>query len=385
MKIVDVKTAVVSYHGHATLLRIDTDEGIVGYGEANPDAGAAAIVGLVDELKGELIGEDPRDVERCWDKVRRRHVFAGAQAGIFVIALSGLEIALWDIAAKAAGQPLYRLLGGKFRDRIRLYADCGDGDDPDGSPEGCVRRAVRMVQEGFTAVKFDIDDLHHPRKFDSANHTLNAAELRTMVERVRAVREAIGPDVDLCIDVHARYDVPSACRLAWALEPFELLWLEEPLPAENVDALRQVRARSRTPICVGENLYLRWGFRELLQAQAADVVMPDVPKCGGLAEAKKIANLAEMYYVPFAPHLVSTPLGTMATCHMCASVPNFLVLEWHALEEREAWDSYAVAPAGAGSIVQDGYIALPDVPGIGLELDLAGIEKHAVAGYGVFE
>lgn len=385
MKIVDVKTAVIAYHGQATLVRIDTDEGLTGYGEANPDAGAAAIVGLVRELRSELIGEDPRDVERCWDKLRRRHVFSGSQAGIFVIALSGIEIALWDLAAKAAEQPLYRMLGGKFRDRIRLYADCGDGDDPSGSPEGCAARARRMVAEGFTAIKFDIDNLGHPAKFDRANHTLNAVELHSMVERVAAVREAIGPEVDLCIDVHARYDVPSACRLAWELEPFNLLWLEEPIPAENVDALRQVRARSRTPLCVGENLYLRWGFRELLTQQAADVIMPDVPKCGGLAESKKIANLAEMYYLPFAPHLVSSPLGTMATCHMCATVPNFLVLEWHALEEREVWDSYVTAPDGSGSIVRDGHIALPEAPGIGVELNFDGIRQHAVAGYGIFE
>ena len=301
MKIVDVKTAVVAYHGDATLVRIDTDEGLSGYGEANPDAGAGAIVGLISELKAELIGEDPRNVEYCWEKLRRNHVFSGPQGGVFLIALSGIEIALWDLAAKAAGQPLYRLLGGKFRDRIRLYADCGDGDDSSGSAEGCAARARRMVGQGFTALKFDIDNLRHPAKFDAANHTVNNAELRSMVERVAAVRKAVGPDVDLCIDLHARYDVPSACRVAWEMEPFNLMWLEEPLPAENVDALRQVRARSRTPICVGENLYLRWGFRELLEQQAADVVMPDVPKCGGLAESKKIANLAEIYYLPFAP------------------------------------------------------------------------------------
>ena len=178
MKIVDIKTAVVAYHGHATLVRIDSDEGLVGYGEANPDAGAAAIVGLIFELKKELIGEDPRNVERCWEKLRRKHVFSGAQSGVFLIALSGIEIALWDLAAKAAGQPLYRMLGGKFRDRIRLYADCGDGDDLSGSPEGCAARARRMVGEGFTALKFDIDNLRHPAKFDAANHTANAAEIR---------------------------------------------------------------------------------------------------------------------------------------------------------------------------------------------------------------
>lgn len=385
MRITNITTAVVEYHGSATLVRVDTDEGISGYGEANPDAGAAPIVSLIHQLKDVLIGEDPRDVERCWEKLRRRSPFAGPQAGVFVIALSGIELALWDVAGKAAGVPVYRLLGGKFRDRIRLYADCGDGDDPDGSVSGCVDRAQRMVAEGFTAVKFDIDDLRHPAKFDEFNHTLNAAELRTMVDRVAAVREAIGPDIDLCIDLHARYDLPSACRIAWELEPFKLLWLEEPVPAENIDALVRIRAQTRTPLCTGENLYLRWGFRELLERGAVDVIMPDVPKCGGLAESKKIANLAETHYVPFAPHLVSTPLGTVATSHQCAAIPNFLVQEWHALDERAVWDSYVVVPDGSGSIVKDGYITLPDTPGIGVELDMAGVREHAVPGYGIFE
>jgi galactonate dehydratase len=384
MRIVDVRTAVVAYHGHATLVRIDTDEGLVGYGEANPDSGAGGVVGLIESFKHLLIGEDPRNVERCWEKLRRL-VFAGPQAGVFVIALSGIELALWDIAGKAAGQPVHRMLGGKFRDRIRLYADCGDGDDPAGSVSGCVDRAQRMVAEGFTAIKFDVDNLNHPAKFDAFNHTVNPAEVRSMVERVGAVREAIGPDVDLAIDLHARYDLPSACRIAWALEPFDLMWLEEPVPAENIDALVRVRAQTRTPICAGENLYLRWGFRELLEKGAVDVIEPDVPKCGGLAEAKKIANLAEMHYVPFAPHLVSTPLGTMATAHQCASIPNFYVQEWHALEEREIWDSYVEAPDGSGSIVKDGYITLPDTPGIGVEPNMDGVRRHAVAGFGIFE
>src|ERR671924_194807 len=173
MRITNVTTAVVAYHGEATLVRIDTDEGISGFGEANPDAGAGGVVGMIGFLKDLLIGEDPRNVEQCWEKLRRRKVFAGPQAGVVVIALSGIELALWDIAGKAEGQPVYRLLGGKFRDRIRLYADCGDGDDPAGSISGCVDRAQRMVAEGFTAIKFDIDDLHHPDKFDDFNHTIN--------------------------------------------------------------------------------------------------------------------------------------------------------------------------------------------------------------------
>lgn len=370
MKITNISTAVVRYHGEATLVRIDTDEGISGYGEANPDAGAGPVVGVINSVRELLIGEDPRNVERCWERLRRK-VFAGSQSGIYVIAMSGIELALWDLAAKAMDQPVYRLLGGKFRDRIRVYADCGDGDDPAGSIAGCVDRAQRMAEEGFTAIKFDIDDLGHPGKFDGYNHTLGAREIRDMVARVAAVRESIGPDIDLAIDMHARYDLPSACRIAAELEPFSLMWLEEPVPPENPQVLAQIRAGTTTPICAGENLYLRWGFRELLESGAVDVIEPDIPKCGGLAESKKIANLAEMYYIPFAPHLVSTPLGTMAAAHQCSAIANFYVQEWHALDEREIWDSYVVPPTDSASIVKDGYITLPEVPGIGVDLDLS--------------
>src|SRR5256885_3481309 len=189
MRIVNVTTAVVAYHGQATLVRIDTDEGLSGFGEANPDAGAGAVVGMINSLRQLLIGEDPRNVERCWEKLRRDKVFAGPRAGVFVIALSGIELALWDLAGKAAGQPVYRLLGGKFRDRIRLYADCGDGDDPAGSIAGCVDRAQRVVAEGFTALKFEIHNLHHPAKFNVLNQTLNSPDLRWLVQRRAPVRE----------------------------------------------------------------------------------------------------------------------------------------------------------------------------------------------------
>ena len=242
-----------------------------------------------------------------------------------------------------------------------------------------------MVADGFTALKFDVDDLRHPAKFDAANHTANAAEIRSMVERVAAVRDAIGPDIDLCIDLHARYDVPSACRIAWEMEPFKLLWLEEPIPAENVDALRQVRARSRTPICVGENLYMRWGFRELLEQQAADVIMPDVPKCGGLAESKKIANLAEVYYLPFraAPRLdAARHDGDLPHLRRRSQFPR-------------ARMARARGARGLGQLCRRPrrvrldrqgrtYRHARTLPGIGVELNMESVKRHAVPGYGVF-
>jgi len=372
MKITDLKTAEVAGHGYSLFVKVFTDEGLVGLGECiHGGAGAAA---LVAGMKPLLLGENPLDVDRLFEKMRRAHLFDGALAGNVVTALTGIEIALWDLAGKALGVPVYRLLGGKFRDRIRLYADCHAGGDD--SPAANAAKAQEVVALGFTALKFDIDDLNHPAKHDPWNHTLSPGELSAMVEKVAAIREAVGPSIDLAIDMHGRYDTHSAVRVAQALEPYHLLWLEEPVPPENVDALREVKRSTATPICAGENLYLRFGFRELLEKQAVDIIMPDLPKCGGLSEGRKIANLAELYYIPMAPHNVSSPIGTMASCHVCASIPNFLVLEWHWLN-RPHWDALVLSDR---PVIKNGFIALPDTPGLGLELNEEVARQYARPG-----
>jgi galactonate dehydratase len=201
------------------------------------------------------------------------------------------------------------------------------------------------------------------------------------VEKVAAVREAIGPTVDLAIDMHGRYDTHSGIRVAAALEPYGLMWLEEPVPPENVAAMREVKRATRTPICAGENLYLRWGFRDLIEQQAVDIIMPDLPKCCGLSEGRKIANMAEVYYIPLAPHNVCGPLGTIASCHVCASIPNFLVLEWHWLD-RAYWDELLITEA---PIIQDGHILLSERPGLGFELNEDCARRYLRPGTVCFE
>ncbi len=191
------------------------------------------------------------------------------------------------------------------------------------------------------------------------------AEIDWMVERVAAVRDAIGPNVDLAIDMHGRYDIASGIAVARAMEPFRLLWLEEPVPPENISAMREVKLQSPVPICSGENLYMRWGFRDLLEQQAVDYIMPDIPKCGGLSECRKIANWAEVYYVPLAPHNVCGPLGTMASAHVCASIPNFLIMEWHWIDY-EGWDELTIQDE---PVIQNGHVVLNHKPGIGLEVN----------------
>ena len=234
---------------------------------------------------------------------------------------------------------------------------------------------------GFDAIKFDIDDASSPHKRDPYNWSVSPSELAEMVDKVAAVREAVGPTVDVAIDMHGRYDTYAAIRVAQALEPYNLMWLEEPVPPENVDAMREVKRATRTPICAGENLYLRWGFRDLIEKQAVDVIMPDLPKCCGISEGRKIATMAEVYYIPLAPHNVCGPLGTIASCHVCASVPNFLILEWHWVD-RPAWHELVCADP---PLIQDGHIKLPDGPGLGVELNEEAAREYARPGSPFFE
>lgn len=376
MKITQIRTAEVKGHGYSCFVRIDTDRGLTGTGECIH--GGAGIQQIVTSLAPLVLGEDPMNVERLFEKMRRARLFDGGMAGNQVTAMVGIEIALWDLVGKATGLPVYALLGGKFRDSVRLYCDCHAGGDD--SPRANADKARQVVEMGFSALKFDLDDLASPDKHDRWNHTASNGEIDTMVAKVAAVREAVGPHIDLAMDLHGRYDGASGARIAQALEPYNLLWLEEPVPPENVDALREVKRATRTPICVGENLYLRWGFKDVIEKQAADVIMPDLPKCCGLAEGKKIAALAEMYYIAFAPHNVCGPLGTVASCHCCAAVPNFLVLEWHWLE-RPHWHTLVRADP---PLIQQGAIMLSDRPGLGVELDESVAEQYLRPGTRLF-
>ena len=376
MKVTEIRTGEVWGHGYSCFVRVYTDVGIVGTGECIH--GGAGIQNIVASLAQLILGEDPMNVDRLYEKMRRRRLFNGASAGNMVTAMTGIEIALWDLVGRAVGLPVYALLGGKFRDRIRMYSDCHAGGDD--SPQSNADKAKQVVDDmGFTAIKFDLDELRH-QGHDPFGRTVSNAELEAMVAKTAAVREAVGPHVDVAMDLHGRYNTHSGIRIAQAMEAFDLLWLEEPVPPENVDAMREVKQSTRTPICAGENLFLRWGFKDLLEKQAVDIIMPDLPKCCGLSEGKKIASMADMYYIPVAPHNVCGPLGTVASCHCCAAIPNFLVLEWHWLE-RPHWHDLVVADP---PIIQEGYVHLTDRPGLGVDLNEEAAEKHLRPGTKLF-
>jgi L-alanine-DL-glutamate epimerase-like enolase superfamily enzyme len=385
MKITAIKTAASRGHCMHLWVRVETDTGIVGLGECVH--GGHQAIAIIHDLRQRLIGRDPFEIDAIFEELRRSHVFEGGFAGALITALTGIEIALWDLKGKALGVPIYELMGGKFRDKIRVYADCQV--EPGMSLDEIRRVVDGVLERGFTALKIDLDVGAYTGKrinskdplFDRFNYTAGQREHELMVELVAMVTAAAGKDVAVAADLHTRLDVPSAIRLAKDLEQFHLLWLEEPVPPENIDAMREIKRATSTPICAGENLYLRHGFRELIEKQAVDIIMPDIPKCGGLSECRKIANLAEMYYMPFAPHNVSSPIGTMASAHVCASIPNFLVLEFHWLHR----DYWATITAEKEDIIKDGYITLSDRPGIGLELDEQVARQYQYPGTTWFE
>lgn len=396
MKITSVKTAATVGHGMHLWVKITTDAGITGIGECVH--GGKQAIAIIQYLEQKLIGRDPFAIDALFEEMRRGHVFDGGAGGALITALTGIEIALWDIKGKALGTPVYELLGGKFRSKIWMYCDCQV--DPGMEFDEIERVVHGVLAKGFTALKIDLDIGAYSAKRipvdadtqvltlkegafskDKFNYTAMQREHERMLQLVDMVTRAAGKDVAVAADVHTRLDVPSAIRLVRDLSQYHLLWLEEPVPPENVDAMREVKRHSTTPICAGENIYLRFGFRELLEKQAVDIVMPDLPKCGGLSDGRKIANLAELYYIPFAPHNVSSPIGTMASAHVCASVPNFLVLEWH-WNERPYWTTIIKEKK---DIIKDGYIELTDRPGIGVELDEEVARQYQYPGTTWFE
>jgi galactonate dehydratase len=379
LKITDLKCGYIR-NGHSLFVKIHTNQGIWGCGE-----GVDATPGTYHLVKmmGERIkGKSPLNVHRLFEDVRRSGFFEGAQSGMFIAVLTAVETALWDLAGKALNVPVYQLLGGKFRDRIRVYCDTAVYRTRNPTPEMFGESAKEAVKMGFTAVKFDIDERADPNKYDQYNWTASPGELERMYNQVAAIRKAVGPKIDVCIDMHGRYDAPTGERVAKMMEPLNLMWLEEPIPAENVEAYKKITDSTSTPICAGENLYLAHGFRRMLEIGAVDIIMPDLQKAGGLGEGQRIANLSNLYYVPFAPHMVASYLGAMAASHVCASVPNFMILEWQIYFHTDPMFKEIVT--FDGPMVKDGFIPLSEKPGIGVEINEEGMRKYATKDYPFF-
>lgn len=379
-----VKTCVIEGNFDWNLVKIETDTDTYGIGEAYR---GAAVSDIMDHLAGILIGENPHDIERLTRRMIQETSGHGGTTGKVVTAISGLEIALWDLTGKLLDVPVYQLLGGKYRDAVRIYCDCHAGDayeldhgyhdphdDESYRPRAYAETATEVKDMGFTALKFDLDQPldNIPDPF---NGRISNTALNRKIEIVEAVRDAIGPDIDLAFDVHWDYSLDSAKRLATALEPYDIMWLEDLLPPENMDAQRHVTHGTTTPIAAGENRFRVHEFKELLYDFGVDIITPDPTTCGGLAESKAIANRAEENYIVFSPHNVCSPIGTMACVHLGAAIPNFDVLEYHALDV-DWWDDLHTNPE---PLIQDGYIDVPETPGLGIELDTDVATDHAKA------
>ncbi|WP_232343102.1 mandelate racemase/muconate lactonizing enzyme family protein [Halosimplex litoreum] len=367
LAITDVSTMVLQGNFPWGIVKVETDAGIVGYGEVHGDG---------PNDPGRLEGQNPLDIERVRDVMW--------EPG------PGVEMALWDIKGKVLDVPVYELLGGKYRDAVRVYCDTHGGEslgeaqsgtvDPREvyTPESYAEAAREVVDAGFDALKFDLDVRTHA-DVDTAARRLDNAAIEHKASLVEAVREEIGYDVDLGFDLHWNFTVETATRLANELEPYDLGWLEDPVPPRKYDAHRRVREATSCPIMTGENLRDPGEFKEMLDAEGLDVAAPDPHNCGGLRDFRRIATLCDLEGVPIVAHNIQGPVGTVAAAHAAASVPNFVALEYHAFDV--PWFEDLVSRTGEdGDVIEDGQIDLPEGPGLGIEIDFDVAERYLVDG-----
>ena len=358
MKVTDVKHFLAHPGGRGKNLcfvKVETDEGLYGWGEAYTQSDRdTQITAHIDQLKRYLIGRDPRNIKHFMQIAYDD--FAGRRSAMDLwCALSGIEQAMWDITGKVAGMPVHMLLGGACRSQIRVYANGWSGST---NPQTLAERAQEVVEMGFTAMKFD--PIPGPWRTYVSKDVENAA-----IENVEAVRDAVGWDVDILVEMHRRLAPMHARRIAREIERFRPFWYEEPVLAENIDALAAVKRDINLPVVTGEELYTKFEFREVFEKQAADIINPDVCNVGGILELKEIAAMAEPYFVVVSPHNYnSTTLGLAATMQVSAAIPNFLITEYFVNLEEFGKD-IAKVPFE----VKDSYIQVPTTPGIGIDLD----------------
>ena len=382
VEITDVQTTQVDADWTWTFVRLYTDAGVTGTGECYWGPG----VGDVVEQAGEdlLVGADPRNLEPLSRRLFEDTSAYGSLAGVGVHAVSGLDIALHDLAGKLIDQPAYQLLGGQYRDEARLYVDCHAGthlkseeepaDFDPYAPESYAATAESVLDEGFDGLKFDLDASRR-HEDDPYNRYLDAEAVDYKRRIVAAVDERIGHEANVAYDCHWNYAGDSARRLASAVEDYDVWWLEDVIPPENLDVQREVTRATDTTICAGENVYRTHGVGQLIDEQAVDILQPDMPKFGGMRETVKTAHQADDYYMPVALHNVASPLGTMAGAHVATAIPNFLAMEWHA-RDGPHWDDFVEGP----SIIEDCAVPLPDEPGLGVTLDLDVVEEFRAEG-----
>ncbi len=374
MKITEVKTFLVEgIKYNWTLVKVETDAGIHGWGEATNWPGSPLIEAACQHVGQSVTGMDARRIDYIWTKIYRDMHWLG-QAGPLLSAISAIDIALWDIKGKTLNTPVYNLLGGKYRDRIQLYANYWfiDGGHTAESYAGGARETVKA---GFTALKFDpFAHVHYGYGDDlSEDNSLSAGQKQLALDLVAAVAEAVGRDVPIAIETHAFLNMPTAVEMARRLSEldFNCMWYEEPALPEFPEAIAEIRRQIPLPVCVGERLHSRFMAKRVLDLAAADVLMPDITRCGGISEMRKIAAMAEAYNVPIAPHNPNGPISTIASAHTMATIPNFFRQEF--MVKDVPWrDGCLSHPLP----VERGCFLLPDRPGLGFDIDENVLLQH---------
>ena len=370
-----------SYWGEFLFVEVMTDEGITGWGEITTTTKIAnrALTAMLRQIGFMLVGEEPSRIEHLWHKLFRGFTYMGSR-GAAVECLSAIDIALWDIRGKALDTPIYELLGGPVRDEIALYTH------PDQrkftSKEGVIAEVKDIVKSGHTAFKFDpfpqqgalMNGLAREQRDGYLDGSMNRKDEREAAELTALIRETAGPDIELLIDAHGRFDVPTAIRLCRSLEEAgKIDWFEEPCPPESINALRQVRDKVTAAISWGERGHTKWDFVPILENRLADYIMPDVTWTGGITELKKISALCEAYYIPVSPHDAAGPINVVAGAQVMMTVPNFYKLEtseWNLSK----YDHLINVPLDNSN----GTLKLNPAPGLGIEMNREYLEANAI-------
>ena len=363
MKIASVEPLVVDVGTRNWLfVVVETDEGLRGIGEGSLPGHPRAVAAAVEEYREYVVGEDPARIQHLWQLMYRQPFFRSG--AVTLSAMSAIEQALWDIKGKVAGLPVYELLGGRCHDHIKLYANGPGG----ATMEEYLDSARALVDQGFSAMKTGVTEAVRPVQGDGF--------VRRAAKRFEALREAVGENVEIAFDAHGRLSPSMSIKLARALEPFDVWFLEEPALPENAKGLADVARATTIPVATGERLFTKWAFREVLELGSAALLQPDLSHCGGVLEARAIAAMAEVYYCGFAPHNPLGPVNTIVSAHVGMASPNFVALET-CLYPPE-WTRNLLSEPLA---FRDGYLELSDAPGWGVELDVELCRAHPYAPY----
>ncbi len=360
MKVTQIKTFIChAYRTNWVFVKVITDSGLYGVGEATLEYREPTVVQAIKELERYLVGKDPHNIEAFWHDTYRDAYWRGGV--VLMSALAGVEMALWDIKGKDLGVPVYQLLGGKVRDSVKCYANAWFAGAK--KPEEFAQKAKIAVKNGFSGLKWD--------PFGKEYLNIDPKHLNEALDCIAAVKDAVGDQVHLIIEGHGRFNVPTAVRIGNALEKFGILWFEEPIPPDDKKGIAWVRSKIATPVSGGERLYSRFEYADYLRMECADFWQPDVSHAGGIMEVRKIAAMAESHYIPVCPHNPSGPVANAATLQLAACIPNFYLLETMANDI--PWR----ADVSTEKVkFENSEMFIPDLPGLGIDINEEEIAKH---------